>query len=203
MRLRSFQTLIFVVTALLSCAEHAPAADQHPIAPMPPPIAPVDAGVPPTVALLQAADAGVDAGDETTTASTKSPIDPTAWLGVRGISAKEQVLPESAWACEEVIVGTERESALACTIAETVGRNSHKIAMDRVLEHRTVNVARAKKLVKILDAIVAVEPFDKEPRQANIVDLALHIAPDGLSAKPGRAHRICRQAMRGRTCRKS
>jgi hypothetical protein len=81
-------------------------------------------------------------------------------------------------------VGTAHEPALACTTVEDVGRKTAKFPMDRILAHRTVNVARGQKMVKVLDVLESLAPLDKEgPSQANIVDLALHVAPDGLSAK--------------------
>lgn len=183
MRLRSFHFLL-LTAALSSCAEHAPVVDPHPIAPLPPAIAPVDGGTPPTVALLEPIDAGVDAGAEVAMSPENEIIDQRTWLTARGVSEKDGAILQDAGGCEEVVVGTNHEPALMCSTMEDVTRKTAKFPMDRMLEHRTVNVVRGNKLVKVLDVLVTLEQLDKViSTQPNIVDLALHMAPDGLSAK--------------------
>ncbi len=198
LRLRDFGILfaVLAVSAACSCAEHAPPVETKPIAvPIPP-----DAGALPTVQLLIPLDGGLDAGSEGGDVATKKSVSASEWLDARGIPQAQRGKLDDAGSCEELNVGTSFEPALVCTVMEDVTRKTRKNTMDRMVGRRSVNVVRGNAIVEVLDVVVSIEALDKaNATQPNILDLGLHLAPDGMTATldedTGARHITCSEAV--------
>lgn len=124
-------------------------------------------------------------------------VDLNAWLSERGVSqADRQKLKYVYMSCEERTVGDPREAALYCQSWESVDQGQGTARVFRTRVRDGLHVVRAKHVVVVLDAVVAVTVTDKEEEdQGDIVNLQLRLAADGMSAElgdadaaPGAAH---------------
>ena len=134
----------------------------------------VDAAAPAVDAAVTSAEA-VAPSPAVRPVDTQPDLDPKEWFASRGVKASLDEFP--GYHCVELVVGKAREEALLCD--ETREGGGEPPPGPWVETHRVVRVARAGKIVSVLDVTSMVQGFDSGyPR----LKLQLNIAPDGMSA---------------------
>lgn len=131
-------------------------------------------------------------------AAAEEPVDAEQWLRARHVQG--EIDPSRApFGCREVLVGKPRETALLCTEVEEVSAGSKDEPVYRVITHQTLTIVRASTAITVLDAETTLQSFDANPGMPAILALALHIAPDGLSATIAPTDRdICKNLRAGK-----
>lgn len=156
----------------------APSPPPHapPVTPPPPVSAEPEASAPPVVSEPVA---------EPAAPPDEEYVDLSERPAARGVSEKERKkLPHVYMSCQPQAVGPEREEALLCHAWESVERGKGTSVVFRTRLRDSIFGVQKGRIVVMLDAIVGVTITDKEDMaQPNIVDLALEVAPDGLSAE--------------------
>ena len=130
------------------------------------------------------------ATDASTEAEAEAQVDdgiiwPSKWFAARGATLDEY---DNSYGCTELVVGAAREAALLCTATEDVSAGDEENPVYRVVTRQLVRLARAGKVVTVLDLPMRIEPLDGpvavlgEGPMPGIVDVQLAIASNGLSA---------------------